>query len=175
MWQICNNVALLWWPRGRIFINCNMQHCKLRGECQPTLYQPLFGCMGVFHKPHIHLATYIIWMHKDAVWIIVISKVMSLVLWGEKSNYFESSPGLMMKTILRKVPKAFLVSGGGGPACSFAGAASNEGERQVRVPEDTPPGKLNSKSVQSAPSHKVPKDTITQDLVYLEEDVVPCI
>ena len=52
---------------------------------------------------------------------------------------------LMMKSILRKVFKAFLVAGAG-PACTFAGA--NEGERQVRVPEDTPPGntlKLDSK------------------------------
>ena len=48
----------------------------------------------------------------------------------------------MMKRILWKVPKAFLVAGAG-PACTFAGAR-DEAERQVRVPEDTPPGKLQN-------------------------------
>ena len=45
---------------------------------------------------------------------------------------------MMMKGIDWKVPKTFVVAGPG-PACTFAGA--KEGDRQVRVPEDTPPGK----------------------------------
>ena len=39
-------------------------------QSQLALYQPLFDCMGVFHKPviqeHIHLATFK-WLHTDTV------------------------------------------------------------------------------------------------------------
>ena len=107
---------MVWLKCLKIFLNFTFILCET---------QLVLNLLIVRYQVDIYIILYIILTHS----------VSPPNIYQQKPCSFSSLPLFCFKKTMFTIDSP---SPGPGPACSFEG--SEEGERQVRVPEDTPPG-----------------------------------